>query len=65
MAIMWFSFLEDLEIHRFVVVCIGNDIFLIITVVSTESDMRTNKQTYIHTHTVSKKVHKTDIVMHI
>jgi len=46
MAIMWFSFLEDLEIHRFVVVCIGNDIFLIITVVST--DMRTNKHTYTH-----------------
>ena len=49
MANVVFIFLEDLEIHRFVVVCIGNDIFLIITVVST--DMRTNKHTYTHSVT--------------
>ena len=50
MANCGFHFLEDLEIHRFVVVCIGNDIFLIIiTVVST--DMRTNKHTYTHSVT--------------
>jgi len=61
MAIMWFSFLEDLEIHRFVVVCIGNDIFNNNCGVYRYA----HKQTYIHTRTVSKKVHKTDIVMHI
>ena len=51
---MWFSFLEDLEIHRFVVVCIGNGIFFNNNC-GLSTDMRTNKP-YIHTY--SQQVHK-------